>query len=276
MLAAALIVFREVLESALIVSIVLSAARGLQGRAQWVGGGVLGGLLGAGLVAFFAGEISSAVSGMGLELFNAVVLALAVVMLGWHNIWMASHGREMALHAGEIGRAVHDGKRPAYALAIVCGVAVLREGSETVLFMSGIMASGNDSMWLVAAGGLRGVVAGIAIGVVLYFGLMRLHIARLFKVSGGMILLLAAGLAAQCAGFLVQADLLPSLGNRIWDSSNILSESSVLGKVLHTLVGYIAQPEGIQIVFYVVTFGVIATGMKVFAPQRAPAKVNAG
>jgi len=275
MLAAAIIVFREVLESALIVSIVLSAARGLPNRLQWVGGGVLGGLFGAVVVAMFASEISSAVSGMGLELFNASVLGLAVLMLGWHNIWMARHGREMAIHAGEIGRAVHDGKRPAYALAIVCGVAVLREGSETVLFMYGIMASGNDSMWLVATGGFLGVVTGIAVGVVLYFGLMRIHIARLFKVSGAMILMLAAGLAAQCAGFLVQADLLPSLGNRIWDSSNILSESSVLGKVLHTLVGYIAQPEGIQIVFYLATLVVIGAGMKLLSPASKQLKTNA-
>jgi high-affinity iron transporter len=272
MLAAAIIVFREVLESALIVSIVLSAARCLPRRLQWVGGGVLGGLLGAVAVAGFAGEISSAVSGMGLEVFNASVLGLAVIMLGWHNVWMAHHGREMARHAGDIGRMVHDGKRPAYALAIVCGVAVLREGSETVLFMYGILASGRESMWLVASGGLMGAFAGISLGLVLYFGLMRLPIARLFKVSGVMILMLAAGLAAQCAGYLVQADILPAFGTRIWDSSHILSESSVLGKVLHTLVGYIAQPQGIQIVFYVVTIAVIAAGMRLLAPQRAAVK----
>ena len=275
MLAAALIVFREVLESALIVSIVLSAARGMAGRFQWVGGGVLAGLLGAGLLALFASEVSSAVSGMGLELFNASVLGLAVIMLGWHNVWMASHGREMAKHAGDIGRAVTAGNRPAYALAIVCGVAVLREGSETVLFMYGIMAGGNDSMWMVAGGGLLGMVAGLAIGVVLYFGLMRIHMSRIFKVSGIMILLLAAGLAAQCADYLVQADLLPSLGANIWDTSHILSEDSLLGKILHTLVGYIAQPQGIQIVFYVATLAIIGAGMKLMAPKHDAMKVKA-
>ena len=240
MLAAAIIVFREVLESALIISIVLSAARGLPHRLQWVGGGVLGGLLGAVAVAVFASEISSALSGMGLEIFNASVLGLAVLMLGWHNVWMAHHGREMARHAGDIGRMVHDGRRPAYALAIVCGVAVLREGSETVLFMYGILASGRDSMWLVATGGLLGALTGISMGLVLYFGLMRLPIARLFKVSGVMILMLAAGLAAQCAGYLVQADLLPALGT--------------------------------QIVFYVATIAVIATGMRLLAPHRVAVK----
>jgi len=275
MLAVALIVFREVLESALIVSIVLAAARGLGNRFQWVGGGVLAGLLGAGLIAVFVNSIASAVAGMGLEIFNATVLGLAVLMLGWHNVWMARHGREMAMHASEVGRAVHDGKRHMVALAVVCGVAVLREGSETVLFMYGIMASGNESGAMMLAGGLLGVVAGVAIGVALYKGLLRLHVKKLFQVSGMMILLLAAGLAAQCAGYLVQADILPPLGQEVWDTSHILSESSLPGKILHTLVGYIAQPQGIQLVFYVLTLVVIGVGMRLLAPRNAPARVNA-
>ncbi len=274
MLAAALIVFREVLESALIVSIVLAAARGIAGRFQWVGGGVAAGLAGAGLVALFASSIASAVSGMGLEIFNAAVLGLAVLMLGWHNVWMARHGREMAMHATEIGRAVHEGKRPMYALAVVCGVAVLREGSETVLFMYGIMAGGKESGLMLLLGGLIGLVAGMAIGVALYKGLLRLHVKRLFKVSGILIMLLAAGLAAQCAGYLVQADILPPLVDELWDTSHILSESSLLGKILHTLVGYIAQPQGIQLVFYVATLAVIGLGMRLLAPQKAPARAN--
>ena len=141
--------------------------------------------------------------------------------------------------------------------------------------MYGIMAGGNDSMWMVAGGGLLGMVAGLAIGVVLYFGLMRIHMSRIFKVSGIMILLLAAGLAAQCAGYLVQADLLPSLGANIWDTSHILSEDSLLGKILHTLVGYIAQPQGIQIVFYVATLAIIGAGMKLMAPKHDAMRVKA-
>jgi high-affinity iron transporter len=253
MLGTAIIVFREVLEAALIVGIVLAASSGASGRNRWVSGGVAAGILGAGLVALFAASIAAAVSGIGQELFNATILLLAVGMLGWHIIWMSRHGRELAASAHAIGKAVISGSRPLYVLAIVCGVAVLREGSETVLFVYGIAASGGVAAVSLIAGAALGLVGGAAIGAVLYFGLLRIPTQRLFAVTNWMVLLLAAGMAAQAAGFLVQADLLPPLGEALWDSSAVLTEDSVVGKALHTLIGYVSRPDGIQILFYVAT-----------------------
>lgn len=264
MLATALIVFREVLEAALIISIVMAAAKGVAKRNLWIAGGVAAGLAGAGLIASFAGAIASAASGMGQELLNAFILMLAVVMLGWHNVWMSRRGREMTKEAGNISRSILTGKRPPYALAVIAGVALLREGSETVLFLYGITVSGSDSLWSMIAGGMLGTVAGCAIGIALYFGLLRIPVKQLFAVTGWMILLLAAGLAAQCAGFLVQADLLPPLGAQIWDTSAYLDEGSLFGKILHTLAGYTSRPAGIQVIFYVLTLIIIGSLMKSF------------
>jgi high-affinity iron transporter len=84
-----------------------------------------------------------------------------------------------------------------------------------------------------------------------------------------MLLLLAAGLAAQGARYLVQADVLPSLGPQVWDTSHILSERSLLGQMLHTLVGYDATPSGMQIVFYLGTAILIAAGMLKWNGVRA-------
>lgn len=257
MLATAIIVFREVLEAALIVSIVLAAAKGIPGRNGWVGAGIAAGLAGAILVASFAGALAEAAQGMGQELFNATILLTAVIMLGWHNVWMSSHGREMAKDVGAVGKAVMAGTRPLYALAVVTGVAVLREGSETVLFLYGIASSGSDGWANMAVGGVFGVAGGVALGAGLYFGLLRIPMHRLFTVTNWMILLLAAGMASQAAGFLVQADLLPALGNAVWNTSWLLTESSVPGKVLHALIGYVSRPAGIQVLFYVTTLSVI-------------------
>ena len=126
MLAVAIIVFREVLEAALIVSIVMAASLGIAMRNQWIGAGVAGGVLGAGLVAMFAASISAAFSGAGQEILNASILLFAVAMLAWHNIWMARHGRQMAQQAKDVGRQVAAGTRPLYALSLICGFAVLR------------------------------------------------------------------------------------------------------------------------------------------------------
>ncbi len=263
MLATAIIVFREVLEAALVVSIVLAATRGVFRRGLWVSGGVLGGLLGATAVALFADGIAAAASGVGQELFNAAVLFAAVIMLGWHNVWMSRHGRELASSLKSVGAAVRGGARPMHVLAVVVGMAVLREGSELVLFLYGVAASASGETSGMLTGAIMGVGAGGAVGAALYLGLLRIPSSRLFRVTGWMILLLAAGMAAQGAAFLVQADLLPSLGERVWDTAALISDDGVLGRVLHALIGYTARPYGIQVLFYLVTLGGIIALMKI-------------
>jgi high-affinity iron transporter len=253
MLGNAIIVFREVLEAALIVGIVLAASTGVPGRGRWVSAGITAGVLGACLVAAFAASIAAALSGIGQELFNATILLLAVGMLGWHNIWMSRHGRELTAAARAVGDAVISGARPLYALAVVVGLAVLREGSETVLFLYGIAAAGGVSAGSLIAGAALGLAGGVTVGAGLYLGLLRIPVRRLFTVTSWMVLLLAAGMASQAAEFLVQADLLPPLGGALWDSSRFLNEESVLGKALHTLIGYVSRPDGIQVVFYLTT-----------------------
>jgi high-affinity iron transporter len=262
MLATAVVVFREVLEAALILSIVLAATRGVPARGAWIAGGVVGGVTGAVIVAIFAEGIAAAASGMGQEIFNAAVLFIAVLMLGWHNIWMKQHGREMAVHLKAVGEAIRSGAKSLTVLAIVVGMAVLREGSEVVLFLYGIAASGKDTTASMAGGGAFGLVLGAGVGALLYFGLLRIPSRYLFTVTSWLILLLAAGMAAQAASFLVQADILPPLGEMLWDSSWLVDDGSLAGRILHALVGYTARPSGIQLTFYVATAAVIAGMMK--------------
>lgn len=274
MMATALIVFREILEAALVVSIVMAATKGVAGRERWVGLGLGVGVLGAGAVAAFAGAIAGLASGMGQEVFNAAVMFIAVAMLGWHSIWMGRHGREMARDLGAVGRAVSSGVRQPYALAVVVGIAVLREGSEAVLFLYGIAAGDPGQTGAMVAGGAIGIVGGVALGVGLYGGLLQISTRHLFTVTTWMIVLLAAGMAGQGASFLVQADLLPSLGDAVWNTSGVLTDGSILGKTLHTLVGYSAQPSGVQILFYLGTLVGIAGLTRLFghAPPGTAAR----
>ena len=277
MLATAIIVFREVLEASLVVGIVLAASQGVARRGVWVSSGIAAGVLGAAIVAACAGAIAAAVNGVGQELFNAAILFTAVAMLGWHNIWMNRHGRELAAAAATLGKAVLGGSRPLYALALVAGIAVLREGSEIVLFLYGIAIASGVGGFSMLMGGILGLAGGAAIGAVIYLGLLAIPLRQLFTVTSWLILLLAAGMASQGAAFLMQANLLPSLGNDLWDTSSILTENSMLGLLLHVLIGYSAQPAGIQVVFYLATLLVIGTLMRLMgralpsAPSRPPA-----
>lgn len=274
MLGALIIVFREVIEAGLIVGIVLAVTGNARGSRLWISGGVLAGVLGAGLVAGFADVLSDAVAGRGQELFNAGVLALAVAMLAWHNIWMARHGRDLTRELTEVGRAVAAGHKSLMALALVVGLAVLREGSEVALFLYGILASG-ETAWNLLVGGLAGLAAGALVSMLTYYGLVTIPPRHLFAVTSALITLLAAGLAAQCVGFLQQAWIVTALSQTVWDTSAILPDSSVLGRVLHTLVGYTDQPSAMQVVVYVATLAVIILATRAAAPPRRNQRAHA-
>jgi len=263
----AILVFRETLEAALVVTVVFAATRGVPGRGRWISAGIAAGVLGAVAVALSTGIIADAVQGMGQELFNATVLFAAVAMIAWHAIWMATHGRALAVQMNALGSAVSVGRRPLTALLIVVALAILREGSEVVLFLFA-QAAGGAQWWDIAGGIALGVIGGCATGLALYFGLLRIPIRHFFTATNWLLLLLAAGMASQAARFLVQADLLPSLGPRLWDSSALLSDRSLLGQTLHALIGYDARPAGVQVLFYVVTGALIAIGMRLCGKPR--------
>jgi len=262
MLATLLIVFREVIEAGLIVGIVMAASKGVPRRGQWVAFGVGGGVLGACLVAAFAGELQSLFEGSGQEIFNAAVLLLAVVMLTWHNVWMAGHGRQMAREMRAMGQQVAAGERTLAALAIVVGVAVLREGSEVVLFLYGIASQPGTTTASLLAGGALGLVAGAATSALMYYGLLAIPAHKLFRVTAGLITLLAAGMAAQAVLFLQQAGYLQVLMSTVWDTSWLLPQDSIVGRLLHTLVGYSDAPNGLQIVAYCATIIAITLLMR--------------
>lgn len=274
MFATAIVIFREVLEAALIVSIVLAAVQGVAGRGRWVGLGVLLGVACACVLAVFAGAIAESIQGRGQELLNAIILLVAVVMLGWHNVWMSKHGRELAGRMKSIGHDVSVGEKPLSVLMVVVMAAVLREGSEVALFTYSIYASGaqGSSMLLGAALGLAG---GVLAGALLYLGLLRIPTRYLFSVTGWMILLLAAGMAAGAAGFLGQANILPPIHVGVWDTSWLLAEHSILGQVLHILVGYTQRPSALQLIFYVSTLVIIGGLMWwVNRPEATPKAVS--
>ena len=263
------IVFREVLEASLLIGIVAAATRTVPGRNRWLAAGIVAGLFGAGLVAASTSAIAEMASGIGQELFNALVLGIAVLMLAWHNIWMSSHGAALAADVRKVGSAIRDGRSECSVLLVVVGLAVLREGSETVLFLYGISASGIGGSSAMLLGGVIGIAAGVVAGYAIYAGLLRIPMRWLFSATGTLVMLLAAGMASQAARFLIQADLLPSLTTPLWDSSTWLPENSAFGILLHSLVGYEARPAGMQMAFYLLTLLAIATGMR-WAKRHPP------
>src|ERR1700733_13495540 len=233
MLGALIIVFREVIEAGLIVGIVLAVTKGLAGSRLAIAAGVLAGVGGALLVAAFAGAIGGGPAG--------------------------------------VGGAVRTVPQSIFAFGVVCAVAVMREGSEVALFMYGLVAAGGSTATELVVGSLLGLAAGTAVTALTYLGLVAIPQRRLFAVTTALISLLAAGLAAQAVLFLQQAGVLTMLSQTAWDTSAILSDTSLFGRVLHTLIGYSDQPSVLQVVAYCVTLALIYALTKTVGSRRTPA-----
>ena len=261
MLGTAVILFRETLEAALLIGIVAAATRAIVGRGRWIAGGIVLGLLGATVVAALTSEIAGLFEGVGQELFNAFILGVAVVLLGWHAVWMSAHGRELAADAQGLGKSVVAGQRAMSAILVVIALAVLREGSESALFVYGLTSGTEVSVYGVVGGVVAGLLGGSALGVLLYAGMLRIPMRWFFSVTNGLILLLAAGMASRMAQFLIQANVIPALKTPLWDSSAVLPVDSSIGAFMHALAGYEATPSAMQVLFYVGTVAIVLAGM---------------
>lgn len=270
MLAALIIVFREVFEAGLIVGIVLAVTSAVPHRLRWIGAGLFAGLAGACVVAAFAGSLTQLFEGMGQELFNAAILTTAVIMLTWHNVWMARHGREMASELRTMGQAVAEGARPLVALATVIAIAVLREGSEVALFLYGVAAAGDGGGRALLGGGVMGLLLGVTVCLGTYFGLMRIPPRALFRTTTVLITLLSAGMAAQAVFFLARANWLTTFDQVLWDSSAVLPERGVAGRTLKALIGYTDQPTAMQLMVYVGVIVATITLMRLTAVSPTP------
>jgi high-affinity iron transporter len=249
MLSLAIIVFREVLEISLILGVVFAATRGLERRGPWIAGGFAAGVVGSAVVAACAGAISSAVSGVGQELFDAAVLFTAATLITWCVVWMKRHAMHLSQRLRDLGRSVVEGRTPHYVLAVVVAATMLREGSEIVMMTYGVILTGL-SIASVATGALLGLGVGSLIGAGLYLGLVRLSVRHVFGATGFLLVFLAAGMVAQATAKLMAAGWIPFLSTPVWDTSRVLSESGLIGGALHTLVGYSAQPTGVEVASY--------------------------
>jgi high-affinity iron transporter len=144
-----------------------------------------------------------------------------------------------------------------WALSVAVGLSVLREGAETVLFVGGLVSGSSESTATIAFSVLAGLASGALAGWLVYAGLGKVKPQRLFAVTNVLILLLAGNIASQLAKTLNQADVLPYLSDNAWDISDLMSNESAPGMLLHGIIGYDANPMQLQLLFYVSTVLVI-------------------
>jgi high-affinity iron transporter len=252
-----LIVFRETLEAALFIGILAAATRSLEERTRWLALGVGLGVVGSILIASLMEQITMLADGFGQDVLNVTILSTALLMLAWHTIWVSAHAREMTEEARRIGVNASQNTTALWAVTLAVAMTVLREGAETVLFVSGLISASSQDLASLMAGASIGGGFGVAFGWLIYRGLGHIQPRRLFATTNVLILFLAGHLSSQLAKTLQQADWVVWLNDQAWDSNAILSNDSLFGLVLHSLIGYEASPSQLQVLFYLFAIALI-------------------
>ena len=247
-----IITLREAFEAALLLGIVYTYLDKVGGRRYYryvTLGGALG-LLASISAGVGVGFLSGPLLDLGPDLVAAVVIFAAVALLTWHGWWMRQHARALK---GELQQRVEEAQSAGrlWALGTIAFAGVFREGAETVLFLWGLLAQATSAAsWSTLAAGVAGVVSAAALGWAIFRGGKQISLQRFFTVTSVLILLLAAGLFSAGIGKLEGLGFLPQ-PSTLWDSSFLLSDSSVAGGFLGGLVGYRARPSALEVGAYV-------------------------
>lgn len=252
----AVVIFRECLEISLLLSIITAVTKRIENSRVYIIAGAMTGVIASSLLAFAASSISVSFGGMGDELFDSGVILFTVCIISWTVVWMQGYGSKIKQDFENLSDKITSGKLSKLMLLLVVATTVLREGTEIILFIYSISSVENiaTEQYLIGIG--IGAASGLILGLVIYWGLVKYINKYIFKVSSAMLLLIAAGLAAEAAGILTSSGFITILSEEIWDSSWIVDDRSIIGKLLHVIIGYNSRPNIMQLIFY---FGTIFT-----------------
>ncbi|MCT4635010.1 MAG: FTR1 family protein [Rickettsiales bacterium] len=249
MLATAVIVFREMLEICLILGIISAALDSLKNKKTLLLAGITGGIILSIIFAFTMTYINGLFDGNGQEILKIIILTISIIFINLTIIWITKHRKELHNKINNATQRLINKEINTLSLVIVIIFVISREGMEIILFLSGIYSAGSTPQDLIL-GSIIGTASGITFGLLLYNGLLKIHVKNFFSVINIMLILLAAGMASELANYLNSADLIEVLSKQIWDSSWLINENSITGKILHSLLGYSSKPTQLQVIFY--------------------------
>ena len=265
------IVWRESVEALLVIGILEAwlASRDPETRRsgrKWLWSGVAGGILGAIVLAWVLTVFDDTLSEDGRQMFQTAMVLVAAALIVQMVVWMRRNGRtlkrdmETAL-TGAVER------RSWWSVFLLALLAVLREGSETVIFLWGSLAGrpvGEIGAPVLAA--LAGFAAAAGTYGLLQLGGRILSWRLFFRITEVMLLCLAGALLMTGVGGLVDLGWLPGLG-RLWDTSRLLPDTGVFGGLLAALTGYRARPMGIEVIVFAAYW--LSIGWMLVAPRPA-------
>lgn len=262
---AAVLTFREGLEAALIVAILLGYLRKME-RLDVRGFVWSGAAIGIALTTVFVVVLQ--LIGAEFEdpveaIYAGTTSLLAVGVVTYMTFWMSRNGRRMK---GELEAGVRSSlaRGSAWGLLTLAFLAVIREGVETALFLSA--AAFTTSELATLTGGLLGLAAAVAAAIAIYRGGIHLDLGMFFRVAGVLLVVFGAAILRYGVSEFEDVGLLPPLVEPLWNTGGLLSDSNGVGAVLQPLVGYTATPSLMQLL----AFGgyYLVVGLALWRPWR--------
>ena len=254
----ALVVFRESLEIAMLLGIILAITKRIEKSRLYIITGIMAGTTLVAFFSFFTRSVSLSLGGMGDEVFTSCIMFLTTGLISWTIIWMQSYGEMIKQNPGTLSDKINGSNVIYIMLILVVTSFVLEEGVAMVILIYSIslVETINSNSYIL--GVIIGMVSGVILGITIYLGLIKLSNQQyILRISSILLMLIAAGFAAEAAGIMASAGIVTILTERVWDSSWIITDRSVLGTLLHRTTGYIARPNELQIICYVCTIVII-------------------
>ena len=259
---AVILVLQEVVEITLLIGLLLVLCN-LGGLTRyWIAIGCVPGFVFAMLYARHLAQVSAWLDGSGQEVLNAVIEGSTLLCLTFFTFALVRRG------------SPGGGARGAAAImlpaAITSALVITREGSEVLIYLSGFLAQ--PMLSAVLTGGCIGGGIGLSTGVLLYYSLLVIAPRWGVRIALGLLCLVGGSMASHATLLLMQADWLPSTAP-LWDSSQLIDETSISGHLLYALIGYEATPSLYFVLAYCLGALLIAGSLLM---ARAQGKVGNG
>ncbi|WP_339860934.1 FTR1 family iron permease [Thalassospira alkalitolerans] len=254
------IVWRESIEALLVIGILHTWLRhsSQNPRAlRFLWAGVCAGIGAALILSFVLQSISNLLPPEGQDYFQMALILIAGILIVQMVFWMRQHGKTLKNQLeNDLSDQLRSGRLwGIFGLALI---AVMREGTETVLFLQGVFAATRGNSNTVAGGVILAILAATASYALLQLGGRYLSWKVFFRLTETMLLFLACALMVSAAGYLVSFGLLPYT-DPLWDSAALLDDTTRFGAVIAGMTGYRSMPDNVTLATWLVYWGAIAS-----------------
>ncbi|MCQ9340031.1 FTR1 family protein [Corynebacterium phoceense] len=245
-----LIGLREGLEAAMVVTILAAylTKSGHSKLMRWVWAGVAAAI--AVTLAVFAIIYygTKTLTTVGQEIIGGIGSLVAVALVSYMLLWMHGASKNMKAELeGKLEHAIAVGPGSVFVLAFM---AVVREGIETALLVFDTFAYGSSAT--PALGLSLGIAIAVAVAVAMYFGAIRINLRTFFRVTGILLVIVAAGILRYGLTDLQEAGLLPGLHTLAFDVSHIIAPGTALATFIEGIFNLVPAPTTLSMVGWAV------------------------